>query len=206
VRIHEILVADFPDVGHYWKALFRDYRDKGTILWAYDRSREADQAFGQAHEFGDRMAKVFSPDGLMDFAGFLLNCPDSKWWNAKRAREFASKAIELNPRSVDAWRTLGIADYRMSDHAGAIDAFKTAMSLQKVNPLTEQLFMAMVHWKLGHEQQARQWFERAARSMNDSGRRDDDLVRFRAEAAALLGISDAPSPSAQKKGGNTGGD
>jgi len=28
--------------------------------------------------------------------------------------------------------------------------------------------------------------------MNETGRQDDDLVRFRAEAAALLGIRDSP--------------
>jgi tetratricopeptide (TPR) repeat protein len=194
VRIHAKLVADFPEVGHYWTALFRDYRDRGTMFWACGRSREADQAFGKAHELGDRMATAFPPDRLVAdcFAGFLLNCPDSKWWNAKRAEEFARQTIERNPRSLDAWTTLGIAAYRMGDDTGAIAAFERAMSLQKDNPLTEQFFLAMAHWRLGHVQQARQWFEKAATAMNEVGRKDDDLVGFRAEASALLGISDSP--------------
>jgi tetratricopeptide (TPR) repeat protein len=31
IRIHDKLVADFPNTGHYWRALFRDYRDQGTM-------------------------------------------------------------------------------------------------------------------------------------------------------------------------------
>jgi serine/threonine protein kinase len=194
VQIHAKLVADFPEVGHYWTALFRDYRDQGNMLWACGRSREADQAFGQAHELGDRMATAFPPDRLVDdcFAAFLLNCPNLKWREASRAREFASKAIARNSPSADAWRTLGIAEYRLGAHAKAIAAFEKALTLQKDNPLSEQFFTAMAHWRLGQEQQARQWFEKAATSMNETGRQDDDLVRFRAEAAALLGIRDSP--------------
>jgi tetratricopeptide (TPR) repeat protein len=200
VRIHAKLVADFPEVGHYWTALFRDYRDRGTMLWTCGRAREADQAFGQAHELGERMATAFSPNRLVDdcFAGFLVTCPDSRWWDAKCAREFSSRAIERNARSVDAWKTLGIADYRMGDYAGALDALGKAIALQKDNPLAEQFFIAMAHWRLGQEQQARQCFEKAARSMNEAGRHDDDLVRFRAEAASVLGISDSPPSTTDK--------
>jgi tetratricopeptide (TPR) repeat protein len=207
IRIHAKLVADFPKTGHYWKALFRDYRDQGTMHCAHGHSREANQAYGQAVDCGDRMATAFPPGHLLDgeCAQFLVTCPDPKWRNANRARECASRAVEQNPRDTGAWTTLGIAAYRMGEHASAIAPLEKAMSLQGDKCPTEQFFLAMAHWQLGDKQQAREWFEKATAWMSKNGWQDENLLRFRAEASALLGISGSPSPSAPNKGGNTAG-
>jgi tetratricopeptide (TPR) repeat protein/tRNA A-37 threonylcarbamoyl transferase component Bud32 len=198
VRIHGKLVADFPATGHYWRALFRDYRDKGTMLWAHGQSRQADQSYAQAVQFGDRMAAAFAPDELIDVAKFLVVCPDPKWRNAKRAKEFAGKATEQSPRFAEAWSTLGIAAYRIGDYASAVAALERAMSLKKYECPFDQFFIAMAHWRLGDESQAHRSFEQATASMGKTGWQDEELVRFRAEASALLGISDSPLHRTEK--------
>jgi serine/threonine protein kinase len=199
VCIHKKLAADFP-CGPHWTALFRDYRDRGTMFWARGQSREADQAYRHAVELGDG---VVEPSG--EYSRFLVTCPDPKRRNAKRARDCANRAVEQNPRDTGAWTTLGIAAYRMGDPASAIAALEKAMSLQGDKCPTEQFFMAMAHWQLRDKQQAREWFEMATAWMSKNACQEENLLRFRTEASALLGISGSPPPSAQKQGGNTAG-
>jgi tetratricopeptide (TPR) repeat protein len=194
-RIHAKLVADFPSFESYWYALFRDYQDRGTMHWAGGQSREADQAYRQAVEFGDRMTAAFPPGDLVDgeYAQLLVTCPDPKWRNAKRVRECVSRAVEQNPRDANAWTTLGIAAHRMGDHAAAIVALEKAMALKGDNCTIEQFFLAMAHERLGDKRQAREWFDKATAWMSKTGSQDEDLLRFRAEAEGLLGIRQQPS-------------
>jgi tetratricopeptide (TPR) repeat protein/tRNA A-37 threonylcarbamoyl transferase component Bud32 len=208
VRIHAKLVADFPSFLSYWHALFRDYFDRGTMHWAGGQSREADQAYGQAVEFGDRMSAAFYPGDLLEggYARFLVTCPDPKWRKAKRVRECVSRAVEQNPRDADAWTTQGIAAHRMGEHASAIVALEKAMALKGDNRPIDQFFLALGHWRLGDKRQAREWFDKATARMSETGSQDEELLRFRAEAAALLGKSESPPPSPQKKDGRTASD
>ena len=60
----------------------------------------------------------------------------------------------------------------------------------KLNP-TDRFVMAMAHWRLGEKDAALTLFNDAAAEMDRSKSRDEMSLRFRAEAAALLGRSDA---------------
>jgi hypothetical protein len=44
----------------------------------------------------------------------------------------------------------------------------------------------MARWQLGEKEQARQWYEQAARWMGRHAPNNQQLQRFQAEAAALL--------------------
>src|SRR5687767_3747973 len=46
----------------------------------------------------------------------------------------------------------------------------------------------MAHWQLGEKDKAREWHDRAAQWMDKHQPTDEELLRFRAEAAELLGI------------------
>ena len=59
------------------------------------------------------------------------------------------------------------------------------------------LFLAMAHWQLGQQEDARRWYEKAAQWINDNKCKDAEFLRFRAEAAALLGI-ELPEPVKQE--------
>ena len=50
----------------------------------------------------------------------------------------------------------------------------------------------MAHWQKGDKDQARQWYDKAVNGMEKNKSRDEDLRRFRAEAAAVLGVTDHP--------------
>jgi tetratricopeptide (TPR) repeat protein len=176
-------------------AVFRDYRDSGTMYWARGRSIAADRVFVQALEFGEQMVAAFPGQGLPhEFPGFLVTCPDPKWWRAKRARELASEATKRDPEWVHHWIALGIAQYRLGDYRSAINALEKAMSLRPEGHGEDHLFLAMAHWQHRDERQAREWYDKAVAWMNKSGVKNQNLLRFRAEAEELLKINPATKP------------
>ena len=46
----------------------------------------------------------------------------------------------------------------------------------------------MAHWQLGDKEAARKWYDRAVEWMETNQPKDEQLRRFRAEAAELLGV------------------
>jgi serine/threonine protein kinase len=189
VRIHDQLVKDFPTAVAYQIALFRDYRDKGTMFWIRGQSREADRAYAQALEFGERIAAAISLEEMgYEFPLFLVTCPDPKWRNARRTREWASKATVRSPLSPQAWNTLGIAHYRLGEYALAIPALERAISLRSGEHVADQFFVAMAYWRHQDERQARRWYEKAITWMDRNRLQDAELVRYRDEASELLGL------------------
>ena len=61
------------------------------------------------------------------------------------------------------------------------------MDLRKGGDSFGWFFLAMAHWQLGDKEQARQWYDRGVRWMDRNQPRDEQLLRFRAEAAKLIG-------------------
>ena len=61
----------------------------------------------------------------------------------------------------------------------------------------------MAHQQKGDKDQARQWYDRAAIWMEKNKPKDEELLRFRAEAAALLGVSEDPKSAGKKEGNPT---
>jgi tetratricopeptide (TPR) repeat protein len=160
--------------------------------WACGQSREADEAYRQAVETGDRMAATFPPGDVLDreCVEFLVTCPDPKWRNPKRAREWAGRAVEKNPGDAGAWTMLGIAAYRMGDHASAIIALEKAMALKGEKCTVYQFVLAMAHGRLGDKRRARECFTKATTWMRKNGWQDENLLRFGAEAAEVLKAKD----------------
>jgi len=50
----------------------------------------------------------------------------------------------------------------------------------------------MAHSRLGNKDQACTWFDKAVSWMEKNKPKDEELARYRAEAAALLGLSAPP--------------
>ena len=51
-------------------------------------------------------------------------------------------------------------------------------------------FLAMAHWQLADKPQAHSWYDKAVSWMEKNQPKDEELIRFRAEAAALLGVKE----------------
>ena len=97
--------------------------------------------------------------------------------------------------------------YRTGDWKGAITALEKseALDAHKENLAGNGFFLAMAHWQLGQKDQARQWYDKAAAWMEKRRPHDEQLIHFRAEAAALLGVNPPmgeakPKPAPETKG------
>ena len=125
-----------------------------------------------------------------NLAWLLATCPDVKFRDPARAVELANKAIELEPKQGMFWNTLGVAHYRAGEWMDAIDALKKSDELLKGNMFGfNASFLAMAHWQLGEHDEARKWYDQAVEWMEKNMPTNEELKRFRDEAAELLGVN-----------------
>ncbi|QEH35647.1 Serine/threonine-protein kinase PrkC [Aquisphaera giovannonii] len=149
-------------------------------------SREAEADFSRALELTARNANKYH-----DVAWLLATYPDPNLRDPARAVELARKAVDLSPNEGTNWNTLGIAYYRAGDWRAAIDALTNSMERGSCRGEGfSAFFLAMAHWQLGDESRALSWYDRAVEWMDGRKSTDEELARFRAEAAALLGVKD----------------
>jgi hypothetical protein len=87
------------------------------------------------------------------------------------------------------WNTLGVAHYRRGDWKVAIAALMKSMDLRKAGDSFDWFFLAMGDWKLDQKEEARKWYDQAVAWMDKNQPQNEELRRFWAEAAELLGIA-----------------
>jgi serine/threonine protein kinase/Tfp pilus assembly protein PilF len=132
--------------------------------------------------------------GLLNIAAWnLATSRYSRIHDPARAVEIARLAVEKAPQKGIFWNTLGVAYYRAGAWNAAVEALGMSMKLRKGGDGEDWFFLAMAHWQFGERDQARDWYDRAVEWMAKNRPRDGKLKRFRAEAAALLGLADLPA-------------
>jgi len=126
-----------------------------------------------------------------NLAWLLATCPEHKFRNANRALQHASKAVELASSSPENWNTLGVAHYRAGNWQSAVDSLTKAERLEPDRHFGfNGFFLAMACWQQGKTDEARTWFSQADQWTMKNRPTDEELRRFRAEAAQLLGIGE----------------
>jgi tetratricopeptide (TPR) repeat protein len=98
--------------------------------------------------------------------------------NAPEAVELAGRAVSLEPRSRDAWNTLGVAQYRAGDHTAAVGSIEVATKLGHGGDEFDWLILAMAHWNKQNKAEARQWFERARQRVDARRLVSDSALRL----------------------------
>ncbi|MHB8974423.1 MAG: protein kinase domain-containing protein [Pirellulaceae bacterium] len=132
-----------------------------------------------------------------DLAWHLATCPDQNVWRPARAVALAQKAVKLAPKEGMYWNTLGVAQYRTGDHKAALESLTKSMELRSGGNPCDWYFLTMAHWQLGNKDEARQWYDKAAAWMDKNKPNDEELLRFRAEAAELLATPIKPPADTQ---------
>jgi tetratricopeptide (TPR) repeat protein len=125
-----------------------------------------------------------------DLAWLLANALKPGDRDPKRAVQLATRLVERAPTHGGSWITLGAACYRAGDWKAAVEALTRSIEVRKGGDSADWFFLAMAHWQLGNEPQSRSWYDGAVRWMEKNQPKDEELLRFRAEAAALLGVSE----------------
>jgi len=123
-----------------------------------------------------------------NMAWHLATCPNAKFRDPRRAVGLAEKAVELAPNEGIYWNTLGAAHYGASDWQAAVNTLNKSMELRKGGDSNDWFFLAMAHWQLRNKDEARKWYDQAVQWMDKNDPKNEELRRFRAEAAELLEI------------------
>jgi uncharacterized protein HemY len=131
-------------------------------------------------------------DALNRLAWLLTNCPDPQLRDPDRAIKLARSAVASAPRQAEFWATLGSAYYRAGDSEAALHALEQADRLRPDRDPADGFFLAMIYWQQGDPSRGRHEYDQAARSMEVHQPGNEALRRFRAEAAALLGLAKPP--------------
>jgi serine/threonine protein kinase len=196
LELSEKLAAQSPTlVGHRFHAAYW-HNALGGLLKATGRTPEAANAYRQA-TVHYRAAIELNPNhvpSLKDLAWILSTAPDSQLRNPREAVLLAERAMRLMPTSSSTRSILGVARYRAGDYRAAIAGLRNwDESGHGGEPSLHAFLLAMAHRQLGERDEARRWYEKAVESMKTRPN-DDELLRFRSEAAALLGRPEPAAP------------
>jgi tetratricopeptide (TPR) repeat protein len=129
-----------------------------------------------------------APRHLNFLAWILATSPDAKSRDPRRAVEVAQKAMHLQPANGNHCNTLGVAQYRAGDWNASIKTLEKSMQLGTGAGSFGWFFLSMAHWRLGQKDEASKWYQKSVEWMDKKMPRDEELIRFRAEAEALLGV------------------
>jgi eukaryotic-like serine/threonine-protein kinase len=159
----------------------------GSRAEIYSRLKQRDKALADYARIIELEPK--SAEAHNNLAWFLATSAKAGLEHPNRAVELAKTAVELAPKEGRLWSTLGVAQYRAGDWKAAIAALqKSDELLQGNHPRFNAFFLAMAHWQLGNEAQARKWYDQAVGWMEKNKPQDEELLRFRAEAEQLLKV------------------
>jgi tetratricopeptide (TPR) repeat protein len=190
---HEKQLAQDPGKADFQERLAWSYAALARLLRKTGRPQEASQLDAKRIVLvkkwvsGATLASEFN-----NWAWNLATDPDPQLRDPALAVELATKAVGLAPMQGSFWNTLGTAQYRAGNWKAALAALHRARELY-VGYLSHDLFfLAMSHWQLGEKEQARKWYTPAVLWMDKHHPKNEELLRFRAEAAALLGLGDQP--------------
>jgi tetratricopeptide (TPR) repeat protein/predicted Ser/Thr protein kinase len=203
VELFQDMARRFPNLPEYRLNLARSYRNLAGLLLDSNREKAAVKADEQAVDICQKLLAEFPAmpacRGQLlicqyELAWLLVTCRDPEVRDPIRGNALAKQTVERAPRVAAYWNTRGIAEYRLGGLAAAKTSLMKAMELDKGGNAFEWYFLAMVEWRLGDKEQARKWYDQAVAWSEKHRPRHGELVRFRAEAAGLLGIKDPLGP------------
>src|SRR5262249_2156918 len=128
-------------------------------------------------------------------AWHLATCPEPEFRDPARSVVNARRAAAERPENDNIRNTLGVALYRNGDYQQAVaQLLKSEEVGQGKRTAFNGLFLAMAYAKLGQREEARTWFARATRWLEehrgewqDNPRRAEEFSRFRREAEEFVG-------------------
>jgi tetratricopeptide (TPR) repeat protein len=182
--------------GWYWTA--QAQFGLGEVFRARQQPAQAENAFRlalAAREEHARIHPIFL-NAKLELAWLLATCPDVKVRDPARAIEVARQALDQARAAVDresvgkAETTLGLAYFRTGDWKNAWEQLEKAKTRSRNDDGVIGFLRVMIDWHRGNHKDARQGFDSLARSMDQGQVLDAQLLPFRAEAAALLGVKD----------------
>jgi tetratricopeptide (TPR) repeat protein len=120
-------------------------------------------------------------------AWFLVATRDLAHRQPPEAVRLAQRAVQLAPKEGVYLNTLGVAHYRNGNLEKAIEVLTWSMELRQGGDPKDWFFLAMAHQQLKDPEQARKWYDKAVKWMDEKKTTNEDLRGFREEAEEILG-------------------
>jgi tetratricopeptide (TPR) repeat protein len=195
IDLFERLAAAHPDGSNYRIELARTHRLRGVLLHSLGQPAAAEPELAKTVDLLQTAAlQTGDKELLNELAWFLADCQCSKFRDPTRAIRYAKQAIALAPEDRRFWNTLGVAHYRAGDLSAAAAALRKSMDLKAGGDPYDWFFLAMIHWQQGDRAEAHAWFDKSVAWMYTNTLMTEELIRYQAEAAAMLGREDAKPP------------
>jgi len=184
-RISEAVVAardlESKLAASVWVRRTKDLEEDGQLDDAMRLQERGLEEFPGSHTMHGHVAWSLIVD---DYWGTDLTA------RAKRAVKVAGVATRVDPECAGCKNTLGVALYYSGAWQESLEMLERAAEHQQAdkNIAVDFYFIAMAKHRLGHED-SRAWFDKAVAWNEEHKPEDEELKRFRAEAAELLGVT-----------------
>jgi tetratricopeptide (TPR) repeat protein len=194
---YALLAGDGADRHDFQFALASTHHNLAIQLLCLKRTEVAIREFRQSLKlYGELPAAFREKSGYRrnvaatsnNLAWVLATAADPKLRNSADAGALAKQAVELAPNAEPYFNTLGVALCRAGDWKGALAAIEKSMGIRKGGDSYDWFVLAIVHFKLNEKAKAREWFDKAVAWAEQNDPKNEDLLRFRSEAAEQLGI------------------
>jgi eukaryotic-like serine/threonine-protein kinase len=194
VALRQGLVDDFSAEKGYLTSLTYHQVDLCALLEAAGQFREAEEVRQQLRDSYPLALQNVPLDHRLrnNLAWLLASRAEAQPHDPIRAVKLAKEAITLAQETGAYWNTLGVAHYRAGDWKAAVAAIEESMRLRSGGDANDWLFLAMAGSRLGDPAVAQHWYNRSLTWIKANAPRDADLLRFRNEAARLLGPESPP--------------
>ena len=170
------------------------YEKRGYLHEAMEHHAQASADFSKSLELAPN-----DPTLLNNLAWHYATCLNGNLRDAPKAMQLATKAVELKPLDGTAWNTLGVAHYRNNNWQDAIISLQKSMEVRLGGDSFDWFVLAMAYWQLDQKDEAHEWLDKAIEWMDRNRPKNEELLRFRAEADELLGIHKTSEPVASKQ-------
>ncbi|HWD18103.1 MAG TPA: protein kinase [Verrucomicrobiae bacterium] len=125
---------------------------------------------------------------LNDFAWTLATSSDARQRDARRAVQFAERAVAADG-GANNLNTLGVARYEAGDFRGALAALEKCVQLEGQGTAWDFFFLSMAHARLGETAAARVQYDEGVRWSAQHESNNQELAPFRREAMAALHLA-----------------
>jgi tetratricopeptide (TPR) repeat protein len=214
ISILERLAAERPSVPEYREDL------AGTVsnlAWYAERAGQTDEA-ARAYPQSLALLEALDPssrarpdirgqraDVADRFARLLADGPDPKVHDPEGAVKVARDALESDPENSRLRAALGVSLYRAGRPNEAITDLEAAAQGQPGLPGSDHFILSLAYGRTGATDKARLWYDRGLKAIEAGQAQGERATRLRAEAAALLGRSDAPKSNDKEMKGSKSG-
>jgi len=161
-----------------------NYTSRARVLAHRGECARVQADIDKALELDSGMSSTRDALASLHVFDLYYNCRDL--YDADLALELATRSLEVDPTNEAAQRALGVGLYRAGRYEEAIE-YQLRASAAYAGQAFDLFFLAMQHWQLGRQDEARDYYQRAVDWMDEHNPENPFLARFRKEASDLIG-------------------